>query len=106
MTRLKTVKEVFDSYTGCEDVVLDNIQSEGLLQTIRNDRATIAAVLKERLEGEKITHDIEKDPSGAFETCLICGDTTSDYCNIQINYALDQAIAIIDEVLTSEAKPE
>ena len=56
---------------------------------IQQITTNIGEELMRRVEGEIVQHDKEYDPSGAFSTCLICGDTTSDYCDIPLNHAID-----------------
>ena len=109
MTTLKTVEEVENELRARLNMIphhLDRSKMRNLIKRIRKtDRATIAAVLKERLEVIKPNY-VEHQ-----EDCLIRYNKKKGCsCGVKQNnsatYAIDQAIAIIDEVLTSEAKSE
>ena len=93
LARGETAKHCHEAYDGL-------LQAEIVESTIeywnaRTDTLTQQIItntgeeLMRRVEGEIVQHDKEYDPSGAFSTCLICGDTTSDYCDIPLNHAID-----------------
>ena len=111
MTTLKTSEQLaqelrrsYESDSMEFDFPVLEIPVRDLVTTTTEDRATIAAVLKERLEGAKRCAHTWVHTSYECTKCGIDEGFTSG--DIDFNRAIDLAIAIIDEVLTSEAKPE
>ena len=61
---------------------------------------------RESVEGMKVKHDVEYDPSGAFSVCHICGEegvASGDYCeNSAWNSAVDSVLPIIEQAIADE----
>lgn len=97
MTTLKkledVVEDVIDCYTPYEGGTLDWSAAMGV---VKADRTTIAAVLKERLEGLP-SMDVDE-----YVAIIKSGNWDKMY-EAGVKAAQNKAIAIIDEVLTSEA---
>ena len=102
MTKTAELKERFNkqfeyhdgwnpSYTGTE---LESAILSFLLQELQTQRESDLREVK----AMKAKHDIEKDPSGAFSTCLACGKNGAmegAYCETEWNDHLDAVLSAL-----------
>lgn len=71
-----------------------------LIEDIHSLLTQERTALVEEIEKKKTEHDIEKDPSGAFSVCLICGEggvSSGDKCETAYNLGLSDAQALISK---------